>query len=190
MLDIPVDYDRLAEAGSMMGSGGMVIMDETDCMVDCAKYFLDFLKDESCGKCTPCREGIRGLLEILTRITEGKGRDGDLELLEELGSFIIDSALCALGGSAPNPVMSTLKHFRDEYVAHIRDKKCPAGVCKALVTYSIDSAKCNGCHLCAGACPSNCISGAPKEVHRLDAANCVKCTACFEVCRQNAILRT
>jgi NADH-quinone oxidoreductase subunit F len=189
MLDLPVDFDRLTEAGSMMGSGGMIVMDENTCMVDVARYFIDFLKEESCGKCLPCREGLRSLLEILTRITEGEGRRRDIKLLEELSETIIATSLCALGGTAPNPVLSTIKYFRDEYVAHIRDGKCPAGVCKTLVEYRILEDACTGCHACVKACPVDCISGKSKELHIIDVNSCVKCGACYDVCRFDAVTR-
>ena len=188
-LDLPVDFDRLTAAGSMMGSGGMIVMDEDTCMVDVARYFIDFLKEESCGKCLPCREGLRALLEILTRITGGEGKMSDLKLLEELSETIVETSLCALGGSAPNPVLSTLRYFRDEYVAHIRDKRCPAGVCKKLVTYRVVDDTCTGCHACVPACPVDCIGGAVREVHVIDQSKCVKCGACYEACRFDAIER-
>jgi NADH-quinone oxidoreductase subunit F len=189
LLDLPVDFDQLTKAGSMMGSGGMIVMDEDTCVVDVAKYFIDFLKEESCGKCLPCREGLRALLEILTRITEGKGKRGDITLLEEVSETVIETSLCALGGSAPNPVLSTIRYFRDEYVEHIRSKKCRAGICKALVSYRIVPENCTGCHLCVKACPVDCISGEPKKLHTLDADVCVKCGACYQVCKFDAIER-
>ncbi len=189
LLDLPVDFERLAEAGSMMGSGGMIVMDESTCMVDVARYFIDFLKDESCGKCLPCREGLRALLDILNRIAEGGGRKGDLALLEEISEGIAATSLCALGGSAPNPVLTALRYFRNEYEAHIRDKRCPAGVCKALLRYRIDPEKCTGCHACFKPCPAACIAGTPKAVHEIDETKCIKCGACFDVCRFDAVLR-
>ncbi len=189
LIDLPVDFDRLTEAGSMMGSGGMIVMDEDDCMVDIAKYFLSFLKEESCGKCVPCREGIRHMLTILERITSGEGRAEDLLLLEELAETITEASLCALGTQAPNPILSTLKYFSSEYEAHIFDKKCPAGVCKQLVTYSISADNCTGCTLCAKDCPAGCISGASKELHTLDASACIKCGICYDVCKFNAVIR-
>ncbi len=189
MLDMPVDFDRLTEAGSMMGSGGMIVMDEDTCMVDVARYFIDFLKDESCGKCLPCREGLRALLEILTRITRGEGRRKDIRLLEELSETVVETSLCALGGSAPNPVLSTIKYFRGEYVTHIRDKRCPGGVCKELLTYAVDPQMCTGCRACAKACPVGCISGKAKEVHVIDSGECIKCNSCYEVCKFNAVTR-
>ncbi len=189
MLDLPVDFDRLTEAGSMMGSGGMIVMDENTCMVDMARYFIDFLKDESCGKCLPCREGLRAILEVLTRITEGEGKRGDIKLLEEISRTVADTSLCALGGSAPNPVLSTIRYFRDEYVAHIRDKSCPGGTCRALVHYRVIPEACTGCTACAKVCPVDCISGEKRAVHAIDETRCVKCGACYSVCRFNAIER-
>jgi len=190
LLSLPVDFDRLTEVGSMMGSGGMIVMDEDTCMVDVARYFLNFLKDESCGKCTPCREGIKQMLAILNRITEGKGQEGDVEQLEEMSGGIIDAALCALGGTSPNPVMSTIKYFRNEYDAHIRDHKCPAGVCKALVTYSIDPQKCTGCGLCLRNCSTGAIKGAKKKPHRINPKKCIKCGICYEVCKFASVKRS
>jgi NADH:ubiquinone oxidoreductase subunit F (NADH-binding)/(2Fe-2S) ferredoxin/Pyruvate/2-oxoacid:ferredoxin oxidoreductase delta subunit len=190
LIDLPVDFDRLTEAGSMMGSGGMIVMDEDDCMVDIAKYFLSFLKEESCGKCVPCREGIRHMLNILEKITGGRGTQDDLILLEELAETIAETSLCALGTQAPNPILSTLKYFRSEYEAHIFEKKCPAGVCKALVTYSVSPERCTGCTLCVKNCPSECITGEPKKQHRIDAAKCIKCGICYDVCTFDAIVRS
>jgi len=187
LLDTPVDYERLTEAGSMMGSGGMIVMDEATCMVNVAKYFLSFTINESCGKCTPCREGTSHMLDILTRISEGRGRDGDVELLEELANKIKETSLCALGKSAPNPVLTTIKYFRDEYEAHIKDKKCPAGVCSALIHYSIDEAKCTGCGVCKKECPQGVISGEKKKAHRIDQDGCIKCGICSEVCKFGAV---
>jgi len=186
LLDLPVDYERLKEAGSIMGSGGMIVMDERTCMVDVARYFLDFLKDESCGKCTPCREGIKQMLGILGRITEGQGEMADLSTLETLARVVKDASLCGLGQTAPNPVLSTLRYFRDEYVAHIRDKKCPAGVCKALIEYYITDA-CTGCTLCARKCPQGAISGERKKPHAIDQALCIKCGVCRDVCKFDAV---
>ncbi len=188
LLDLPVDFDQLTEAGSMMGSGGMIIMDEYTCMVDVARYFVDFLKDESCGKCTACREGIRQMLSILTSITQGEGQEGDIELLEQLGSVVKSTSLCGLGKSAPNPVLSTIRYFRDEYEAHIRDKACPAGVCRSLTTFYIEPDLCKGCGLCIKSCPSDAIQGERKVVHVIDEDLCIRCGACREVCPSNAVI--
>lgn len=188
-LDLSVDYDSLIQAGAMMGSGGLIVMDEDTCMVDVAKFFLNFTQSESCGKCTPCREGTKRMLEILTRITEGQGTMEDLDLLERLGSAIKATALCGLGQTAPNPVLTTLQYFRDEYVRHIEDKRCPAGVCKELLKFEIDPEKCNGCTRCARNCPADAISGQVKEVHVIDQSKCTKCGTCYDVCRFGAILR-
>jgi len=190
LLDLPVDFDQLDKAGSMMGSGGMIIMDEDSCMVDIAKYFINFLEGESCGKCLPCREGLKRMSQILTGITEGRGKDGDIDLLERLSATLVDSSLCALGSTAPNPVLTTLRYFRDEYEAHIKEKRCPAGVCKALVTYSIDEEKCPGCGLCVKACPVEAITdmGKKKPVV-LDQEKCIKCGACYDVCKLGAVVR-
>jgi NADH-quinone oxidoreductase subunit F len=189
-LDLPVDFDELDKVGSMMGSGGMIVMDENSCMVDIAKYFINFLEGESCGKCVPCREGLKRMSQILTRITEGKGKDGDIDLLERLSATLVDSSLCALGSTAPNPVLTTLRYFRDEYEAHIKDKRCPAGVCKELVTYLIDEKKCPGCGLCVKACPVEAITdmGKKKPVV-LDQEKCIKCGACYDVCNLGAVIR-
>ncbi|MEI3037339.1 MAG: NADH-quinone oxidoreductase subunit NuoF [Oscillospiraceae bacterium] len=189
LIDIPVDYDNLISIGSMMGSGGLIVMDEDTCMVDIAKFFLEFTVDESCGKCTPCRIGTKRLLEMLDKITKGKGTMEDLDKMEELCYHIKANSLCGLGQSAPNPVLSTLKYFRDEYVAHIVDKKCPAGVCKALLSYVIDREKCKGCTLCARACPADAISGTVKQPHVIDPAKCLKCGACMEKCQFGAIYK-
>jgi len=188
LLDTPIDFDELTKAGSMMGSGGMIVMDEDNCMVDIAKYFISFLEGESCGKCVPCREGLKRMREILTDITEGRGKDGDIELLERLSTVLIDGSLCALGATAPNPVLTTIRYFRDEYEAHIKDKKCPAGVCKELVTYQIIEEKCPGCGLCVKACPTGAITfmGKKKPVV-LDQEKCIKCGACYDVCKLGAI---
>ncbi len=188
LLDLPVDFDELTKAGSMMGSGGMIVMDETTCMVDVAKYFLTFLEEESCGKCVPCREGIKRMKQILDDITEGKGRDGDLELLQQISGTLVDSSLCALGSTAPNPILTTIRYFRDEYEAHIKDKRCPAGVCKALIHYYIIEEKCPGCGLCVKACPQGAITfmGKKKPV-TLDESRCIKCGACYDVCKLGAI---
>lgn len=188
-LDVPIDYDNLIAIGSMMGSGGLIIMDEDTCMVDIAKFFLEFTVDESCGKCTPCRIGTRRMLEILDKITKGQAEMEDLERLEELCYHLKENSLCALGQTAPNPVLSTLRYFRDEYIAHIVDKKCPAGVCKALLRYWIDPDKCKGCTLCARTCPADAITGKVREVHMINPDKCVKCGACMEKCRFNAIYR-
>lgn len=188
-LDVPIDYDNLKEIGSMMGSGGLIVMDEDTCMVDIAKFFLEFTVDESCGKCTPCRIGTRRMLEILEKITKGQAEMEDLDKLEELCSHLQTSSLCALGQTAPNPVLSTLRYFRDEYIAHIVDKKCPAGVCKDLLHYRIDPDKCRGCTLCARICPADAIIGRVKEVHMINPEKCVKCGACMEKCRFGAIYK-
>ena len=182
LLDLPVDFDELDKAGSMMGSGGMIVMDEDTCMVDVARYFLEFLADESCGKCLPCREGICEMLGILNRICAGMGNPGDIELLEELAEVVRDASLCALGTTAPNPVLSTIRYFRDEYQAHIEEKRCPAGVCKALVSYHIDPEKCQGCLICLRNCPIGAISGEKRQVHVIDQEKCNKCGTCLEVC--------
>lgn len=188
LLDLPVDFDRLTEVGSMMGSGGMVVMDEDTCMVDVARYFLDFLKEESCGKCAPCREGIKRMLEILTDITAGRGTMADLDQLETLAWMVQQASLCQLGKSAPNPVLSTLRYFHDEYIAHVVDKKCPGGVCRALISYSIDPEKCTGCGLCARNCPQVAISGERKEVHVVDPELCIRCGVCRDLCRFDAVV--
>ena len=188
-LDVPIDYDNLIAIGSMMGSGGLIIMDEDTCMVDIAKFFLEFTVDESCGKCTPCRIGTRRMLEILEKITKGQAEMEDLDRLEELCNHLKTSSLCALGQTAPNPVLSTLRYFRDEYIAHIVDKKCPAGVCKDLLHYKIDPDKCKGCTLCARTCPADAIIGSVREVHMINPEKCVKCGACMEKCRFGAIYK-
>ena len=187
LIDTPIDYDNLLRIGSMMGSGGLIVMDEDTCMVDIAKFFLEFTVDESCGKCTPCRVGTKRLLELLEKITEGKGTMRDLERIEELAQFIKDNSLCGLGQTAPNPVLSTLHYFRDEYLAHIQDKYCPAGVCKALLIYKIDEAKCRGCTLCARNCPAGAINGSVRTPHNIDPLKCIKCGACIDSCRFGAI---
>jgi len=182
LLDIPVDFDELTRVGSMMGSGGMIVMDEDDCMVDVARYFLNFLAEESCGKCIPCREGIRQMLNILNRICDGDGRTGDIELLEELSEVVRDASLCALGQTAPNPVLSTIRYFRDEYEAHIKERRCPARACKALISYYIKPEKCQACLICPRECPVGAITGGKNLVHVIDQDKCTKCGTCLEVC--------
>jgi NADH:ubiquinone oxidoreductase subunit F (NADH-binding)/NAD-dependent dihydropyrimidine dehydrogenase PreA subunit len=189
MLDLQVDFDSLTKAGSIMGSGGMIILDEDDCMVDIARFFIAFSQDESCGKCTPCREGTTRMLEILDRITGGAGALEDIARLERLAQLVKKSSLCGLGRAAPNPVLSTLTHFRDEYLAHVTEKRCPARRCTALIRYGIDSAKCVGCTVCARNCPVECIAGSRRQPHAIDQARCVKCGKCFQVCRFNAVAR-
>ena len=187
LVDTPIDYDNLIAIGSMMGSGGLIVMDESDCMVDIAKFFLEFTVDESCGKCTPCRTGTMRLLEILEKITSGNGEMEDIARLEELCNYIKSASLCGLGQTAPNPVLSTLRYFRGEYIAHVKDKKCPAGVCKKLLSFSIDPDKCKGCTACARKCPVGAISGKVKEIHVIDASKCIKCGACMSTCKFGAI---
>lgn len=182
LLDLQVGFDELTKAGSMMGSGGMIVLDEDTCMVDVARYFIEFLTDESCGKCVPCREGLRQMHRILTNITKGLGKEGDIELLEELAETAVEASLCALGKSAPNPFLSTLKYFRDEYEAHIREKKCPALACKELIAFYIDPDKCKACMICAKKCPADAIDSAKKMIHIIDQEKCTKCGTCFEVC--------
>lgn len=189
LLDLTVDFERLTEAGSMMGSGGMIVMDEDTCMVDVAKYFLTFLEEESCGKCVPCREGIRRMREVLEEITQGNGKEGDIEILEDISFILREGALCALGSTAANPVMSTIHYFKDEYEAHIKDKKCPAGICNALIQYFIDPEKCTGCTRCVKACPVEAIKGERKMAHRIDEEKCIKCGSCFDVCKFNSVVR-
>jgi NADH:ubiquinone oxidoreductase subunit F (NADH-binding)/NAD-dependent dihydropyrimidine dehydrogenase PreA subunit len=188
-LDLPVDFDELTKAGSMMGSGGMIVMDQDTCMVDVARYFLHFLEGESCGKCIPCREGIRQILHILHRICEGRGEEGDLERLVALGNAVQNTSLCALGGSAANPLLTTLEYFEDEYLAHIRDRKCPAGVCRALVEYKIIEEKCTGCLACIKPCPKDGIAGELNKPHFIDREQCIKCGICYEVCKFDAVAR-
>jgi len=188
-LDVPIDYERLIAAGSMMGSGGMIVMDEDTCMVDIARFFLEFTQEESCGKCPPCRIGTKRMLEILDKITTGQGTLDDLEHLETLAETIRDSSLCALGQTAPNPVLSTVKNFRDEYLAHIVDKKCPSGVCQALLSYKIIPEKCKGCTLCVRACPTGAISGVLREPHVIDQSKCIKCGVCMSTCKFNSIVK-
>ena len=187
LIDTPIDYDNLLAIGSMMGSGGLIVMDEDTCMVDIAKFFLEFTVDESCGKCTPCRVGTKRLLELLNKITDGNGTMEDLDKINELAEFIKSNSLCGLGQTAPNPVLSTLRYFRDEYVEHIVHKRCPAGVCKALLNYKIDPVKCKGCTLCARGCPAGAIHGTVRQPHSIDTAKCVKCGACIEKCKFGAI---
>ena len=187
--DVPIDYDNLIAIGSMMGSGGLIVMDEDTCMVDIAKFFLQFTVDESCGKCTPCRVGTKRLLELLEKITDGRGTLEDIDKMEELCYYIKDNALCGLGQTAPNPVLSTLRYFRDEYIEHVVNKRCPAGVCKKLITYKIDPVKCKGCTLCARNCPVDAIEGQVKVAHSIDTSKCVKCGTCIDKCRFGAIYK-
>jgi NADH:ubiquinone oxidoreductase subunit F (NADH-binding)/NAD-dependent dihydropyrimidine dehydrogenase PreA subunit len=187
LLDTPVDYESLVQAGSIMGSGGMIVMDENNCMVEVARYFVSFTQEESCGKCTPCREGTWHMKNILADITEGRGQEGDIELLEKMGRMIKSTALCGLGNTAPNPVLTTIRYFREEYEAHIRDKRCPAGVCKALIRYVIDPEKCTGCQACFRNCPVTCIAGERKKVHVIDQSRCIKCGMCHSVCNFDAV---
>ena len=187
LLDLEIDYERLNEAGSIMGSGGMIVMDEETCMVDLARYFLEFLRDESCGKCTACREGVDAMYQIVSDICAGKGQEKDIPLLEELGEAVKDGSMCALGGTAPNPVLSTLRHFRQEYEAHIRQRRCPAGVCKALITYRIDPEKCKACLLCNKNCPQEAIFGEKKKPQTIEQSKCVKCGVCRDVCKFEAV---
>ena len=187
-LDLPVDYQKLAEVGSIMGSGAMIVMDQNTCMVDVARYFLDFLKEESCGQCNPCREGIKQMLTVLNNICAGQGKEGDIEMLEELGSMAQKFSLCGLGTSAPNPVLTTILYFRQEYEAHIRDKKCPAGVCKPLFHYEIDPEACTGCQVCFRKCPQEAISGEKKKTHVLQQDKCIKCGICYEACKFDAVV--
>ena len=191
LLDLPVDYEELTRVGSMMGSGGMVVTDENNCMVDMAKYFLSFTQTESCGKCTPCREGTKRMLDILEKITAGNGTEEDLVLLEELSNMVVESSLCALGGSAPNPVLTTLKYFREEYEAHVKQKKCPAHACRKLITYSIDPVAClekgHGCHVCAKNCPDGAVTGETRQAHAIDESKCGRCGICHDICKFNAI---
>lgn len=187
LLDLKVDFDTLTQAGSMMGSGGMIVMDDHTCMVEVARYYLNFLAGESCGKCTPCREGIRALLEILTRICDGEGRMEDLDLLEEISSSMQEASLCALGRTAANPVLSTMRYFHDEYIAHIKEHRCPAGVCRKLTSFYIDAEKCTGCGLCVRNCPANSVHGEKKQVHVIDNESCIRCGECYRQCRFDAV---
>jgi NADH:ubiquinone oxidoreductase subunit F (NADH-binding)/Pyruvate/2-oxoacid:ferredoxin oxidoreductase delta subunit len=189
-LDIEVDYEPLALVGSIMGSGGMIVLDETDCMVNTAKFFLEFTQSESCGKCTPCRIGTKRLLEILERITSGNGKKGDIELLEELSEDIKATSLCGLGMTAPNPILSTIKYFRNEYEAHVFDKKCPAAVCKDLIQYFILEEVCKGCGACKKVCPADAIRGTKKTPHRIDQNLCIKCGTCFYACKFKAVSKS
>ena len=186
-LDLPLDFDSLKKAGAIIGSGGLVVMDEDTCMVEVARFFMNFTQNESCGKCVPCREGTKRMLEILERIVAGKGQEGDIELLEELADTITNTALCGLGKTAANPVVSTIKYFRSEYEAHIRDKRCPAGACARLKRFSIDPEKCKGCSKCARNCPVNAISGEIRKPFVIDAAKCIKCGACITNCAFGAV---
>jgi NADH-quinone oxidoreductase subunit F len=186
-LDLPVDFDELSKVGSIMGSGGMIVMDQDTCMVDVARYFVDFLKDESCGQCNPCREGLKNMLDILTDICQGRGKEGDIELLEELGMMMQKFSLCGLGTSAPNPVLTNILYFRHEYEAHIRDKKCPAGVCKPLFHYEIEAEACTGCHVCFQKCPQVAVAGDKKKPHRIHQDKCIKCGICYDGCKFDAI---
>jgi len=187
LLDTPVDYESLAATGAIVGSGGMVVADDTTCMVDLAKYFLQFTQNESCGKCVPCRLGTKRMLEILERITAGEGEEGDVERLESMALNIKRTSLCGLGQTAPNPVLTTIRYFRDEYLAHIDDRRCPALSCEALIAYTIDPDACTGCHVCFGACPTQAISGERKQVHTIDSKLCIKCDTCRQVCKFDAI---
>ena len=184
---MPMDYDSLKKVGAMVGSGGLVIMNEDTCIVEVARFFMNFTQHESCGKCTPCREGTKNMLAILRKIVNGKGTMEDLDTLEELAHIVQEGSLCGLGKSAPNPVLSTLKYFRDEYIAHIKDKKCPAGVCTAMQTYTIDAEKCKGCSKCARNCPVGAISGELKSPYKIDKEKCIKCGACMQGCPFKAI---
>jgi len=189
MEDLKIDYQQINKTGAIMGSGGLVVMDETTCMVDVARFFLNFTQKESCGKCTFCRIGTKRMLEILERITEGKGKDGDIETLLDLGRKIKDNTLCGLGQTAPNPVLTTIKYFREEYEAHIKDKRCPAASCSALLKFTIIPEKCTGCTACSRVCPVNAITGEKKKAHMIDGNKCIKCGKCFDTCKFNAVLK-
>ncbi|MBR6747388.1 MAG: 4Fe-4S binding protein, partial [Clostridia bacterium] len=189
LIDTPLDYESMAAIGSIVGSGGLIVMDEDNCMVDIAKFFLEFTMDESCGKCTPCRIGTKRLYELLDKITKGQGTMEDLDKMEELCNYIKANSLCGLGQTAPNPVLSTLRYFRDEYIAHVQDKTCPAGVCKDLLSYEIIADKCKDCTACARNCPVSAISGKVKEAHVIDKTKCIKCGACVEKCKFGAIIK-
>jgi ferredoxin len=186
-LDLPIDYESLTAASAIMGSGGMIVMDEKTCMVDIAKYFLNFLRDESCGKCISCREGTQRMYEIVTRITEGQGKTSDIALLEELAVAVKDASMCNLGQTAANPILSTLRYFKKEFEAHIKEKRCPAGVCKSLIRFTVLPDKCTGCLACKRACPNDCIHGTLREVHTIDQEKCIKCGACYEACKFEAV---
>jgi NADH-quinone oxidoreductase subunit F len=188
LLDLPIDYEELTKVGSMMGSGGMVVMDESTCMVDVARYFMEFLEDESCGLCFPCREGTQRMREILVRICQGLGSEEDLDTLQDLAWVMKETSLCGLGQTAANPVLTTLRYFRNEYLAHIRDETCPAKVCKQLIVYEIKPTMCNGCGACVQVCAGQAILGEKNKVHKIDAAKCTKCGACLEVCQPKAVL--
>jgi NADH-quinone oxidoreductase subunit F len=190
LLDLPVDYETINQTGAIVGSGGMIVIDEDNCIVDTARYFLSFTQQESCGKCPPCRIGTMRMLEILTKICEGKGTLGDIEFLKEIASQVKIGSLCALGGTAPNPVLTALQYFEEEFVEHVVEHKCRAGACAALTTYSIDPQTCTGCRACIRACPVEAISGERKEVHVIDQSLCIKCGACFEKCRFDAVRRS
>ncbi|MEI6915452.1 MAG: NADH-ubiquinone oxidoreductase-F iron-sulfur binding region domain-containing protein, partial [Armatimonadota bacterium] len=189
LIDISLDYESLQKAGSIVGSGGLIIMDEDACMVDVARFFLEFTVDESCGQCVPCREGVKRMLEIVTRITKGEGKLEDLDTLQSLAKGISQSSLCMLGGTAPNPVLSTLRYFHDEYVAHVVDKVCPARVCKSLTRYEIVAEHCKGCTICAKYCPTHAIHGEKKEVHTIDQAECIRCGQCLAYCKTDAVVK-
>ena len=188
LVDVPIDYEELTKAGSMMGSGGMVVMDEDTCMVDVARYFMEFLEEESCGKCFPCRVGTQRMREILTRISQGQGTGQDLTLLEDLGWLVKEASLCGLGQTAANPVLTTLRYFREEFLAHVREKRCPAKVCRELIVYSIEPTLCDGCQACVRVCASDAILGEKKKVHQIEAAKCIKFGACLEVCQPKAVV--